>query len=607
MSVEDWDRELSNCYTITLYTMKGKLKCSLRNVCIPSKPVLLILISAFLIGIAYSGVTITTLQVSQYIQHRVPKKQHSHFIEMILLNLILAMFGLFYPLTGYIGDIYTGRFKLIKFGFEIIWTTSFGLTIYTALGLVEKHTIQAVTAVISVLLVMVGVSCYRSNIIQFGFDQLLDMPSCYLSMFVHWYFWADSLGNFLTGILVSTYYCLQNPIYKVTYEALAFSLPLLFTLVLMVIYTLQKYEFFNTDFICSNPYKLIYRVLVFAWKNKRPVRPPSAFVYGDRDVRPSRLNLAKERFGGPFPNSDVEDVKTFTRVLCILMTLLPLFVLEVPVSDGVFSLFTLHTGTSATNNYTHCTAVWMILGSGGLSYLTQVVFFPLYIWIMFSVLRNRVPKILVRMTIAAILYVLAISSMLTVDLAGHIIHASHIENSTDVNCMLLQGIGPHANINKINHNTLHLHWSVLILPNLLVGVAPKLLMATALEFISAQTPHTMKGVMVGMLFMIRGTSQLLSSLLVLPFSAPVWRHDHSIISCGFGYLLLTIVVAIIGLVCFVRSACKYRYRVRGEEVFSQCQVEEVFERRLRQEQEFNQLVHGQAHPYDESLSYGTFQ
>ena len=588
-------------------TRKGKLKCSLRNVCIPSKPVLLILTSALIIGMMYSGITLLTRSTSQHIQHTVLRKERSHFITMILINLILAAFGMFYPLAGYIGDIYTGRFKLIRFGFEIMWTASFGLPIYTALYLVKQHIIQEVTGVISVLLVMVGVSCYRSNIIQFGFDQLLDMPSCYLSMFVHWYFWADSLGNFLVETLVNTGRCLQNPTYNVTYTALAFTLPLISTILLMLVYSFHENGFFNAEPILSNPYKLIHKVLVFAWKNKRPVRPPSAFVYGDRDVRPSRLNLAKERFGGPFPNSDVEDVKTFTRVLRILVTLLPLFVLEVPVSDGIFSLFTLHTGTSTTNNYTNCTAVWMILGSGGLSYLTQVVFFPLYIWIMFSVLRNRVPKILVRMTFAVALYVLAVSSMLIVDLAGHIIHTHHMENSTDVNCMLLQGIGPHANINDVNKNTLHLHWAVLILPNLLVGVAPKLLMATALEFISAQTPHTMKGVMVGMLFMIRGTSQLLSSLLVLPFSAPVWRHDHSVISCGFGYLLLTIVIAIIGLVCFARSACKYRYRVRGEEVFSQCQVEEVFERRLRQEQEFNQMAYGCAHPYDKSLSYGTFQ
>ena len=164
--------------------MKEKLKCSLKNVCIPSKPVLLIFISAFIIGILYSGITITTLKYSQHVQRRIPRIHNSHFITMILLNLTLAIIGLFYPLAGYIGDIYTGRFKLIKFGFEIMWTTSFALTICTALGLVKQYTIQGVTGTVCTLFIMIGISCYRSNIIQFGFDQLLDMPSCYLSMFV---------------------------------------------------------------------------------------------------------------------------------------------------------------------------------------------------------------------------------------------------------------------------------------------------------------------------------------------------------------------------------------------------------------------------------------
>ena len=587
------------------------LRWSPTRSCIPSKPVTLILISTIIIGMMYAGLNYAILVSTRHVQFKV-SKGHAygyHVITMILLNLALALFGLFYPLAGFIGDIYTGRFRIIIFGFEAIWMASFIGVISTVFVLTRQYGLQTIIGIITVLILMIGISSYRSNIIQFGFDQLLDMPSCYLSMFVHWYFWADSLGNFVVEVLTNIHLCFRDQILRLLAYVGAFVCPLIFTFLLMVIYTLQKRGIFNTEPVKSNPYKLILKVLVFAWKNKRPVRPPSAFVYGDRDVRPSRLNLAKERFGGPFQNCDVEDVKTFTRVLCILTTLLPLFILEVPVSDGVFSLFTLHAGTSASNNYTNCTVTWMIVGSGSLSYLTQVVFFPMYIWIMFSVLRNRVPKILTRITFAGVLYILAVTSMLIIDLTGHILQVHSKENSTNSICMLLQKIDPH--VIDVEGNTLNMHWSVLLLPNLLVGVAPKLLMATALEFISAQTPHTMKGVMVGMLFMLRGISQLLSSIFILPFSARVWRHKHSVISCGFGYFLLTVAIAIIGLACYIHSACKYRYRVRGEEVFSQCQVEEVFERRLRQEQEFNQLAYGCEHPYDsdkqESQTYGTFQ
>ena len=49
-----------------------------------------------------------------------------------------------------------------------------------------------------------------------------------------------------------------------------------------------------------------------------------------------------------------------------------------------------------------------------------------------------------------------------------------------------------------------MHWSVLILPNLLLGIGPLILLNSIFEFISAQSPHSMKGLLVGVLFMVKG-------------------------------------------------------------------------------------------------------
>ena len=49
-------------------------------------------------------------------------------------------------------------------------------------------------------------------------------------------------------------------------------------------------------------------------------------------------------------------------------------------------------------------------------------------------------------------------------------------------------------------------------------------MASTFEFISAQSPHTMKGVLVGLLFAVRGFFQLIEALLLFPFSAnDIWN------------------------------------------------------------------------------------
>ena len=56
-----------------------------------------------------------------------------------------------------------------------------------------------------------------------------------------------------------------------------------------------------------NPYKLVYRIIKFARHHKIPVRR-SAFTYCE-DEWPSRLNLGKQKYGGPFTVEQVENVK----------------------------------------------------------------------------------------------------------------------------------------------------------------------------------------------------------------------------------------------------------------------------------------------------------
>ena len=94
---------------------------------------------------------------------------------------------------------------------------------------------------------------------------------------------------------------------------------------------------FNRDRVKYNPYKMIFKVLNFARKNKYPVGPVSAFTHC-YDFRPSRLDYAKERYGGPFTTSDVEDVKTFKNVFILLISSGPFFVLEVPTSNSFYPM-----------------------------------------------------------------------------------------------------------------------------------------------------------------------------------------------------------------------------------------------------------------------------
>ena len=67
-----------------------------------------------------------------------------------------------------------------------------------------------------------------------------------------------------------------------------------------------------------NPYKLVYKVIKFAAHHKTLIRR-SAFTYCE-DELPSRMDLGKEIYGGPFTTEQVEDVKAFLGILQVLLT-----------------------------------------------------------------------------------------------------------------------------------------------------------------------------------------------------------------------------------------------------------------------------------------------
>ena len=69
----------------------------------------------------------------------------------------------------------------------------------------------------------------------------------------------------------------------------------------------------------TNPIKLIIQVLNYTRKHSYPERR-SAFTYIDEE-QPTRMDYGKEKFGGPFTEEEVEDVKTVLRLLPLVICL----------------------------------------------------------------------------------------------------------------------------------------------------------------------------------------------------------------------------------------------------------------------------------------------
>ena len=221
--------------------------------------------------------------------------------------------------------------------------------------------------------------------------------------------------------------------------------------------------------------------------------------------------------------------------------------------------------------------------------LSMIVFFPLYIWIAFSLLRNKFPNMFLRIGAGICLSLMGVACLLVTDTLSHAIIHSNVSNGSL--CAFQVVLAPTG---SFVYNSLNMHWSVLIPPSVLLGIGPLLVIATTLEFISAQSPQSMKGLLVGVFFAIRGLFQFLNSIIVIPLSLKQpWASKEMIehppvTNCGFVYLLLTSMTGLIGLTLFSLAAKRYKYRTRDEGMFHQHDVEEVYDRCITQRASANE-------------------
>ena len=100
-----------------------------------------------------------------------------------------------------------------------------------------------------------------------------------------------------------------------------------------------------------------------------------------------------------------------------------------------------------------------------------------------------------------------------------------------------------------------------------------------LEFITAQSPYRMRGMLIGTSYCIRGAFAFITALLILFFT--LGYKDHPLpaalsISCSTPLILAVISIALIGLVVFIVVARRYKCRERDEHVNTRIFIEKYY-------------------------------
>ena len=576
------------------HSTRERLATCFRNtfpkfLCRLSKPAVAIIVINIIVSAAFATLMNVIMAVGYF--------YHGFTIYIITLYSIVAALTLFSPLGGFLADVCFGRYKVVMAG---VFVQFFTFLLYSVMAVVtvifgrniwitSHHShgggialFLLILAVLSFLLFVVGLVSYQANFIQFGLDQLLEAPSTSLALFVHWVIWGESLGTFVVQILFGFLLCqfrvfnlenLINPVCGVV---------LLITVLFLHILLLSRSRWFYVEPSHYNPYKMVAKILSFARRHKYPLQR-SAFTYAG-DEFPSRIDFAKERYGGPFSTEQVENVKTFFRILLILVALGPVFVLEVPTSFFMYIIFSIHTGHSPFLLNQTCSASFILLDKGSFVNLVGVVLYPIYMWLVFFAFRRCLLKIFVRLVLSVALYIVGVISMLSIDVAGHY-RIKEVARNTSF-CMFFVTAGDRHTINA--EPVLGLPVAVLLIPGLLLGLGSPLVMATTFEFISAQSPLSMKGLLVGVFFTIKAFFQLVSGITFLPFSTErFWTSvtmlgPASVMSCGSSYLITTSACALVGLLFLLLAVKKYKYRERDDRPYDQRFVVDVYDRYIEQ-------------------------
>ncbi len=278
----------------------------------------------------------------------------------------------------------------------------------------------------------------------------------------------------------------------------------------------------------------------FAWKHRSPINR-SAFTYWEEEI-PSRIDLAKSRYGGPFSIEQVEDVKTFFRLLVVL---LPVFItsfainLYGPLHSVVkpLPIPKLFNDSTTPNCFYHLFSKFTYNPWWCCMVITLLYKFTFYL---FPILRHKLGSCMLRKGV--ILFTVAIFNI----------------SLSIYNVVALQ-LGYQVSL-----------WALMVFTIVSFGSFGLLVMFTV-EFMSAQSPYSMRGLLSGIAFLGIFVFNFLGYVTSLLFD-----HLCQTNLCVMSQYSIGALLSIVGFLLHLVIACWYKRRVRDEEYNLHHQVEQVY-------------------------------
>ena len=445
---------------------------------------------------------------------------------------------LFFPILGLIADMCDGRYRMILGSMLfclVMWIVTVIvvtlLCVYT-----ETHSVLFGTISLIVLGVSyIGTAGIQSIIIPFNIDQLMGASGDELSATIYWHYFTELIPLMVFMVLdcLSLYHILDVSTLLMVFLSIG-GVSLVLALSILFIFN----HWLDTTPQFFNPIKDIFQVLNYARKNKYP-RNRSALTYWENSV-PSRLDLGKDKYGGPF-TVEVEDVKTVFRLLPVLISVI---------------------GFSFCDTFLNVTALIELLAFENGPYILNAVFILIHLFILYPCCSKYIPSMLNRITLGLVFGLL-----------------------TPIVCVVIQLIfNPSLHSGPLTIAPSNYRWIIIIPTTTTYSIASFYIKVTSLEFIVAQSPKSMRGVMVGLTYASLGVGRLTSDFVVYLVSNIIGNDNNADVT--FYMNIVSSVILLLILILFVIFAKCYKLRIR-ENIVPVAQIaEEHYERYQEQSDEY---------------------
>ena len=444
------------------------------------------------------------------------------------------------PAAGWMADAKFGNYRVFKTGVALLFlysTLNCLSIIFEALFWENnKITFSWINFILYSSFFMIGSCMCAVTALPLGLDQMPDASASNITSFIAWFVFSLWFGRWIadTSAFLKDR-CLDKTL-KWNYSVIS-----TFVLTLCLSIVLISNFLFSPKWLIIEPksagsLKIIYQVLKFAAKHKAPVNR-SALTYWEEDI-PSRVDLGKSKYGGPFTTEQVEDVKTILRLL----------VMSLPLC---FVAITLKLPINTVTNKKHFPDLSLCLTNFRYFFTYSPNWCALlaiiaYEFAVYPFIRKKLPSSLKRMGTVSLMMTIDSFICFLIKLAHYLSHTGQITG-----------------------------WITDVLYNVTYGLLFQALMTSGLEFVCAQSPYNMRGFFIS----------FAGALLIFSEAVSILFNYYLSVKCGRPWcslILFSIVfmVSLIGFLLFCVVACWYKKRVRDDDYSPHRVVEEVYDRYL---------------------------